>query len=184
MERKAEFFESAKKVSKKLKNWIDSGNKIRVTSHLDADGLSAAGIIGKALVREGANFQIRIIRQLEKDFVLDLKKEKTKHLIFSDMGAGQIKLLKEHLPDKEIIILDHHKPVDPDYENLVHLNPHHYELACYDYYEALELYRSTNKIPVIYKPLPRELWIGNKRYDRLIDLMNDKGKELFSWSKD
>lgn len=63
------------------------------------------------------------------------------------------------------------------------LNPHHYELACYDYYEALELYRSSNKIPVIYKPLPRELWIGNKRYDRLIDLMNDKGKELFSFGR-
>lgn len=63
------------------------------------------------------------------------------------------------------------------------LNPHHYELACYDYYLAQELYRNTDKIPVMYKPLPRELWIGNKRYDRLIDLMHDKGKELFSFGR-
>jgi len=63
------------------------------------------------------------------------------------------------------------------------LNPHHYELACYDYYDALELYRNKNEIPVIYKPLPRELWIGNRRYDRLIDLMNEKGKELFSFGR-
>ena len=128
MERKAEFFEAAKKASKKLKGWIESGKKIRVTSHLDADGLSAAGIIAKALVREGANFQLRIIRQLEKEFILELKEENCKQLIFSDMGAGQLNLLKEHLIDKEIIILDHHKPIDPDFENLIHLNPHHYDI--------------------------------------------------------
>ncbi|MCI0514020.1 hypothetical protein L0128_12465 [candidate division KSB1 bacterium] len=63
------------------------------------------------------------------------------------------------------------------------LSPFHYELACYDYYEALELYRHTREIPVMYKPLPRELWIGNKRYDRLIDLMNEKGKELFAFGR-
>ncbi len=128
MENKAEFLKTAADISKKLKAWIKSGYKIRVTSHLDADGLSAAGIIGKALVREGANFQIRIIRQLEKEFVLDLKNESSKYLIFSDLGAGQLDLLKEHLIEKEIIILDHHKPVDPDYENLIHLNPHHFEI--------------------------------------------------------
>jgi hypothetical protein len=63
------------------------------------------------------------------------------------------------------------------------LSPFHYELACYDYYEALELYRHTREIPVMYKPLPRELWIGNRRYDRLIDLMNEKGKELFAFGR-
>jgi len=63
------------------------------------------------------------------------------------------------------------------------LNPHHYELACYDYYKALDLYKNKKEIPVIYKPLPRELWIGNRRYDRLIDLLNDKGKDLFSFGK-
>lgn len=126
MERKAEFLEAATKASKKLKSWIESGVKLRITSHLDADGLSAAGIVGKALAREGANFQIRIIRQLEKEFILELKEERCNHLIFTDMGAGQLSLLKEHLNDKEIIILDHHKSVDPDFENLTHLNPHHF----------------------------------------------------------
>ncbi len=63
------------------------------------------------------------------------------------------------------------------------LNPHHYELACYDYYEALELYRNSNDIPVLYKPLPRELWIGNQRFDRLIDLINEKGKDLFAFGR-
>lgn len=63
------------------------------------------------------------------------------------------------------------------------LNPHHYELACYDYYSALELYKNLKKIPVIYKPLPRELWIGNKKYDRLIELMNEKGRDLFSFGR-
>ena len=124
MENKSEFFKDAERASKKIKEWISSGKKIRVTSHLDADGISAAGIIGKALQREKANFHIRIIRQLEKEFILDLKKENTECLIFTDMGAGQLSLIKDQLSDKDIIILDHHKPVDPEFNNLIHVNPH------------------------------------------------------------
>lgn len=63
------------------------------------------------------------------------------------------------------------------------LNPHHYELACYDYYAALDLYQDVDKIPVLFKPLPRELWIGNQKYDRLIQLMNEKGREIFSFGR-
>ncbi|MHA1784391.1 MAG: DHHA1 domain-containing protein [Candidatus Helarchaeota archaeon] len=128
MERKIEFFKEAEKVSNRIKEWIAAGEKIRITSHLDADGVSAAGIIGKALYRENANFHIRIIRQLERDFIEDLKKEESRCLIFTDMGAGQLALLKDELQDKEIIILDHHKPVDPDFEGLLHLNPHKFEI--------------------------------------------------------
>lgn len=63
------------------------------------------------------------------------------------------------------------------------LNPEHYELACYDYYSALDLYKDTDAIPVLYKKLPRELWIGNKQYTRLIDLINEKGKDLYSFGR-
>ncbi|NHI93954.1 MAG: DHH family phosphoesterase [Candidatus Lokiarchaeota archaeon] len=124
MENKSEFLKNVEIASNKIKEWIASGKKIRITSHLDADGISAAGIIGKALLREKAYFHIRIIRQLEKEFVLDLKKENVECFIFTDMGGGQLAILKEELSGKDIIILDHHKPVDPDFDNLIHVNPH------------------------------------------------------------
>ncbi|MBN1349064.1 hypothetical protein JXJ21_06635 [candidate division KSB1 bacterium] len=63
------------------------------------------------------------------------------------------------------------------------LNPEHYELACYDYYEALDLYKDSNAIPVLYKKLPRDLWVGNRRYTRLVTLINEKGKDLFSFGR-
>jgi len=63
------------------------------------------------------------------------------------------------------------------------LNPEHYELACYDYYRALDLYKDSDAIPVLYKKLPRDLWIGNKRYTRLIDLIKERGKDLYSFGR-
>lgn len=63
------------------------------------------------------------------------------------------------------------------------LNPEHYELACYDYYKALDLYNNSDAIPVLYKKLPRDLWIGNKRFTRLVDLINEKGKDLYSFGR-
>lgn len=63
------------------------------------------------------------------------------------------------------------------------LNVEFYEKACYDYYRALEMYNSSDNIPVILKPLPKSIKVGNKQYRRLIDLIDKKGKELYSFGK-
>jgi len=63
------------------------------------------------------------------------------------------------------------------------LNVEFYERACYDYYRALEMYNEDNETPVILKPLPRAIKVGNTDYKRLIDLIDAKGKELYSFGK-
>ena len=40
----------------------DSKGSFLCISHIDADGLSSAGIIGKALHRDGINYHIRSVR--------------------------------------------------------------------------------------------------------------------------
>lgn len=59
----------------------------------------------------------------------------------------------------------------------------YFEKACYDYYEALTLYESTEKVPVIFKNLPYSIRLGNKYYNRLIDLLDEKGKDLFQFGQ-
>ncbi len=124
MEEYSEFFNYIKKAADEIHNWIHNDEIIRITTHLDADGLSAGGIISQALYREGGKFHLRIIRQLEKSFINELVDEKRKNYIFLDMGSGQIDYLKEYLIDTKVIILDHHKPMNENKTPFIHVNPH------------------------------------------------------------
>ena len=63
------------------------------------------------------------------------------------------------------------------------LNIEFYEKACYDYYQALEMYNNITEIPIILKPLTNTIKVTNKKYSRLIDLIANKGKELYSFGK-
>lgn len=51
-----------------------------------------------------------------------------------------------------------------------------YQKAIADYKKALELYQNGRNITIINKRLPYEIWIGNKMYTRLADLLDDKSK--------
>ena len=59
----------------------------------------------------------------------------------------------------------------------------YFERACYDYYEALQLYNRTSSVPVIFKPLPEPIRLGGKSYTRLIDLLDEKGHDLFAFGQ-
>ena len=90
---------------------------IHVYTHLDADGLSAGAILGKALYRLQVPFQITVLKQLEREEIIKIAAQLQKSeefLIFSDFGSGQYKELKKRLSFngklKPFIILDHHLP--------------------------------------------------------------------------
>ena len=57
------FFEEIEKVAKIAKALIREKN-VKAISHYDADGLSSAAIMTKTLTREGANFELHILKQL------------------------------------------------------------------------------------------------------------------------
>lgn len=63
------------------------------------------------------------------------------------------------------------------------LNPDYFEKACYEYYEALNLYKNTDDPPVIFKDLPQTIQSGDKVYYRLMDILDDKGRGLFDFGK-
>ena len=115
----------AHKASRVILENLDK-KKVLLISHMDADGISAAGILGKALFRAGANFCIRIERWLDEkvvDYACLQSKEDTL-VIFTDMGSGYLDILRAKAEDKEIIILDHHQPIGKPSETFLQVNPH------------------------------------------------------------
>lgn len=55
--------------------------------------------------------------------------------------------------------------------------PYRLEQACSDYRRALLLTKDS-KIPVINQHLPYEVWVGDRLYTRLADLLDDKDKNF------
>lgn len=107
-----------------LSEYVEKGEVIHVTSHLDADGLAAAGIIGKSLHRLGGLFRIRIEKWIDEGIVNELDAEKPAIIVFTDLGSGYLDLLKEKLSDRTVLILDHHQPIGESHPNFTQVNPH------------------------------------------------------------
>jgi RecJ-like exonuclease len=102
---------------------IKENHVIRIISHNDADGLSAAGVIANAIKEEKGQFHTTIFPRLKEKNVKELSKEKYDLFIFSDMGSACLKLINRFKAD--VIIADHHQPADVEAENhVVHINPH------------------------------------------------------------
>ncbi|UCH31776.1 MAG: DHH family phosphoesterase [Candidatus Bathyarchaeota archaeon] len=120
------FLNNASEAAKIIIECVEADGFIHVVSHLDADGLAAAGIIGKALWRLGANFRLRIQQWVDERIILDITTDKPKLVILTDLGSGYLNVLSDHLSDYQIIVLDHHKPIGYATANVLQLNPHLY----------------------------------------------------------
>ncbi|WP_407374418.1 DHHA1 domain-containing protein [Methanobrevibacter sp.] len=106
-----------------LKEHIENDAVIRIISHNDADGISAAAVIANALAEENVQFHASCIPRLKEDTVNQLRSEKYDLFIFSDMGSPFIKEFNTYKHD--VIVADHHQVDDTESEsNVVHVNPH------------------------------------------------------------
>jgi len=118
------FMDSAEQAAKAIVEISKENGLIHVFSHLDADGIAAAGVIGKALYRLDVRFRIQITQWIEDKIVGEIAAEKPQMVIFTDLGSGYIDLLTEQLADFKIVILDHHQIVGKKSDNFFHVNPH------------------------------------------------------------
>lgn len=118
------FLKSTSEAAKLISECAEEDAFIHVTSHLDADGLAATGIIGNALSRLGGTFRVRVERWMDDDVVDEIAAEKPALTIFMDLGSGYLDLLSKKLHDQRVIILDHHQPVGELSSSIIHVNPH------------------------------------------------------------
>ncbi|MDD5615574.1 MAG: DHH family phosphoesterase [Candidatus Methanoperedens sp.] len=94
-------------------------NSIRLISHNDADGLSAAGIMCNALHRRQILFHTTIVSQFDNSIIDLIEKTPQEAVILCDMGSGQTEFSSKV---KNAIIIDHHKPTGT--LEHTHFNPH------------------------------------------------------------
>jgi len=120
----ASFWDSVAQAAKTIGETVREDGFIHVFSHLDADGVAAAGIIGKTLSRLDARFRIRITQWIDEKIVSEILSDKPQLIIFTDFGSGYIDLLNEKLSTFRIVILDHHQVIGGESANFVHVNPH------------------------------------------------------------
>jgi len=119
-----DLFYSAAQAAKTILENVKEEGFVNVFSHLDADGVAAAGIIGKALFRLDAKFRIRIAQWIDEKIVSEIVSEKPQLTVFTDLGSGYIDMLKEKIQGFKVVILDHHQIIGEESANIVHVNPH------------------------------------------------------------
>ena len=116
---------SAKEAAKVILETVKKDGFILAFSHLDADGVAAAGVIGKMLYRLDARFRIRVMQWVDEKIVGEVIADKPQLVILTDFGSGYLDLLNEKIPNVKVVILDHHqitsKVTNP---NFVQVNPH------------------------------------------------------------
>ncbi|MDD1775509.1 MAG: DHH family phosphoesterase, partial [Methanobacterium sp.] len=114
----------AEEAYKLLKEHLDQDHVVRVISHNDADGMSAAGVICNAIAREKGKFHVTIVPRLKEEVLDKLNQEKYELFFFSDMGSAWTKRIGKLKGNA--IIADHHQTMDSaeEQDGVVHINPH------------------------------------------------------------
>lgn len=107
-----------------IKRTVEDGVFVHVVSHLDADGLAAAGVIGTALARLDATFRVRIERWLDEKILKSVIADNSGLIVFCDFGSGDLPLVNSCLSGRRVAILDHHQPFGVADDAFMHVNPH------------------------------------------------------------
>ncbi len=93
-------------------------DELLLISHIDADGLTAAGVASQALDRAGVEHTTWFSKQLDEDDLQEIETEGFDTVLFTDFGSG----LLTDVVDRDFtpVVADHHQP---DGDCRLHLNP-------------------------------------------------------------
>jgi len=80
--------------------------EVSVISHFDTDGISSAAIITKTFGKLDIPFSLKIVKNLEEQFIYDLPKDKT--ILFLDLASNSLGYIKDS-GLKKVFIIDHHE---------------------------------------------------------------------------
>ncbi|MBI2109866.1 DHH family phosphoesterase, partial [Candidatus Woesearchaeota archaeon] len=116
-----DFLKHIKEVAAKFK--LVEKKPIKLIGNIDSDGITATSIMISVFLREDLKFSVSIIKQITPKIISEIKHEPYNTIVFVDLGSGYLTQLEEHLPDKNIFILDHHIP-DKKETKFHHVNPH------------------------------------------------------------
>jgi RecJ-like exonuclease len=82
------------------------GRRLQIVSHFDTDGITSARIMIGALKRLDQSFDLKIVKNLTREFISSLSPIKV--TLFLDLASGSLKEIGESQL-KEVFIVDHHE---------------------------------------------------------------------------
>lgn len=101
--------------------------RVRIISHYDADGITAAAIIAKAVKRAGYDFQVSLMRNPFTEGLLRVIQEKNDLIVFTDMGSGQLSIIEQM--NAHCIIIDHHQLIkEQTLDNILQINAYLFDI--------------------------------------------------------
>jgi len=98
---------------------IKGHSEALVISHIDADGVTSAAIMCKTLEREGMDYEVRFLKQLDSAALNEIADMGKQLVIFTDLGSAMTDPI--NALGINAVIADHHQPSG---EGEYHLNPH------------------------------------------------------------
>ncbi|MEM3402216.1 MAG: DHH family phosphoesterase [Candidatus Hadarchaeales archaeon] len=118
--------QAAEEVKNFLEPRLDGSKKVKIITHGDADGISAAGIVARALYIFDVPFTVQTTRRpMSPEDIGELSKETYEMFIFLDQGTSQLEAIHKTLLSKnvDVVVIDHHPGVLHEHPNLAILNP-------------------------------------------------------------
>lgn len=94
--------------------------EIQIISHFDTDGITSAAIMIQALKKLDQKFSVKILKNLEKEFIYNLPKDKI--ILLLDLGSGSLEQLG-NTGIENIFIIDHHQVSGEVPSNVEIINP-------------------------------------------------------------
>ncbi|MCL2318268.1 MAG: DHH family phosphoesterase, partial [Methanomassiliicoccaceae archaeon] len=85
---------------------VEKHDFIHIYSHYDADGITSASIVAKALFRAGKEFKVTLFTSLNDANMEIIRRSPAKCIIITDLGASYIEELDALTQD--VVVLDHH----------------------------------------------------------------------------
>lgn len=112
-----------KNIAKSFLKDIQNEN-IQIISHFDTDGITSATIMLKALKKRDQKFSLKIVKNLTKEIIDNL--DKNKITLFLDLASGSLQNIEEARL-KKAYILDHHEITEKIPLNVEIINPELWE---------------------------------------------------------
>ena len=101
-------------------DFLYDADDLLLISHIDADGLTSAGVASTALERAGTEHETRFSKQLDEEDLEEIEKAGHDVVLFTDFGSGLLDEIEER--DFTPVVADHHQPSEAG-ECEYHLNP-------------------------------------------------------------
>jgi single-stranded-DNA-specific exonuclease len=117
------FLASIEEAVKLYRKHVERGDPVRIVSHSDADGIAAGGILSLTAFRSGVPFKTTCEVRLDDEILKGISEEGFPLVIFSDIGSSYLDMVGRHLSSSDVIILDHHPPIEVEEGGVVHINP-------------------------------------------------------------